>query len=295
MKFSVDCISSPYFAYQEVTEEMAFVRGRITMQPYINKNLAKGRHQLLYCTYEPFLYDNQFNRIVKHTCTVLQTVSRNRLNRVLLNDIIFLLDEVTDVYCKAEDCIKVKSNRLYHEVGVITNMCESFLYNQSYTDGLLNNQNLSILLPMEVIYEQYIAGFIKKYLPKLKLQAQASGEYVELTGKDFTTSVFQMKHDILLPDKMIIDTKLKFREMANDSKAGVSQNDLYQIVTYCYKRKMKNGILLYPKHFGENAENGSKEFKVEDIFITACSIEITENDFENFDEGQIEKVSQIIF
>jgi 5-methylcytosine-specific restriction enzyme subunit McrC len=148
---------------------------------------------------------------------------------------------------------------------------------------------------MEVIYEQYIAGFIKKYLPKLKLQAQASGEYVELTGKDFTTSVFQMKHDILLPDKMIIDTKLKFREMANDSKAGVSQNDLYQIVTYCYKRKMKNGILLYPKHFGENAENGSKEFKVEDIFITACSIEITENDFENFDEGQIEKVSQIIF
>jgi 5-methylcytosine-specific restriction enzyme subunit McrC len=285
--------SSPYFAYQELTEEMAFVRGRIAMPQYINQNLSKGRHHLLHCTYEPFLYDNQFNRIVKHTCRLLQNATSNDLNRDLLNDILFLLDEVSDVYCTTQDCAKVPVNRLYPEISAITNMCASFLSNQAYSDGIANNQNLCILLPMEVIYEQYIAGFICEHFPHLEAQPQASGEYVAKTGQDFSKNVFQMRHDILLPDS-IIDTKYKFRNSDDENKGGVSQNDIYQMVTYCYKRNMKNGMLLYPKHFDEEANNESNKFKIEaragDIIIDACSIDITEEDFEKFELSQKMKV-----
>ena len=289
--------TSPYFTYQEITEEMSFVRGRIAMQPYIHQNLSKGRHHLVHCTYEPFLYDNQFNRIVKHTCRVLQAATTNSLNRYLLDDILFLLDEITDCYCTANDCQKVSINRLYQEVGIINNMCAAFLSNQMFSDGKADNQNLCILLPMELIYEQYVAGFIQKHFPELHAKPQASDEYVALTGKDFKQLVFQMKHDILIPEKLIIDTKYKFRYTSDDRKGSVSQNDIYQMVTYCYKREMNKGLLLYPKHFDEKANNEIHQFKIdakaESILIDAMSLDITEMDFQNFEDRQVEKFWQV--
>lgn len=298
--YTLDALStSPHFAYQEVTEEMTFVRGRIAMQTYINNNLARGKHHLLHCTYEPFLYDNQFNRIVKHTCRVLQSVTVNNANSILLDDILFLLDEVTDEYSTSADCAKVSVNRLYPQVSTITGMCAAFLSNQVYTGGPANNQNLCILLPMEVIYEQYVAGFIKQHFPELGAIPQASEEYVAKTGKEFLKNVFRMKHDILLPGKMIIDTKYKFRYASDDCKGGVNQNDVYQMVTYCYKRYMKKGLLLYPKHFDEYANNETHQFKVQAkegaMMIDASSIDIIENDFSVFGEEQKKKFDKVLF
>ena len=103
--------------------------------------------------------------------------------------------------------------------------------------------------------------------------------------------VFQMKHDILIPNQLIIDTKYKFRQIEEEGKGGVSQADLYQMVTYCYKRIIKEGMLLYPVHFDVNANNQKHLFKVNDKIIEACSLDITENDLEvtTFKDSQIEK------
>lgn len=293
--YTLDVLStSPHFAYQEVTEEMAFVRGRIAMQEYIHHNLVKGKHHLVHCTYEPFVYDNRFNRIVKHTCRVLQSITLNNVNRRLLDDILFLLDEVTDVYSTAEDCAKVSINRLYPEVGIITNMCAAFLSNQAFADGVINNQNLCILLPMEVIYEQYVAGFIREHLRELNAVSQASNEYLAKTGNDFNIPVFQMRHDILLDKKMIIDTKYKFRYTAGDLKGGVAQSDLYQMVAYCYRREIKSGLLLYPKQFDKGSDNKKYQYQVNNIIITACSIDITEDDFKHFKHNQEIKFKELI-
>src|ERR1043165_7886495 len=84
--------ASPHFAYQEVVEEMAFVRGSIAMPEYIRDNLATGRHHRVTCRYEPFLYDTLFNRIVKNTCRLLHSVSYSPTNRQSLSRILFLLD-----------------------------------------------------------------------------------------------------------------------------------------------------------------------------------------------------------
>jgi 5-methylcytosine-specific restriction enzyme subunit McrC len=293
--YTLDVLSSsPHFSYQEVTEEMAFVRGRIAMQEYINHNLVKGKHHLVHCTYEPFVYDNRFNRIVKYTCRLLQRVTSNNNNRLLLDDLLFLLDEVSDIYCTTDDCAKVTVNRLYPQIGIITNMCGAFLSNQAYADGLMNNQNLCILLPMEIIYEQYVAGFIQEHLKDLNPRSQVSDEYLANTGKDFTIPVFQMRHDILLDNKRIIDTKYKFRFTANDLKGGVSQGDLYQMVSYCYKRRIPKAILLYPKHFDKSSENAAYHFKIDDFEVDALSVDVTEENFANFEVCQKLKFQAVL-
>jgi len=57
-------------------------------------------------------------------------------------------------------------------------------------------------------------------------------------------NVFNMQHDIFLtskehPDlKIIADTKYKLRDsnFKIDPKKGIAQNDLYQMVSYAFKR-----------------------------------------------------------
>lgn len=95
---------------------MNTIKPLIAMQLYINHNLAKGRHHNIRCSYEPFIYDNLFNRIVKHTCRLLISITKSSTNKEILNNILFLHHEVSDVYCSASDCEKVKVNRLYRRL-----------------------------------------------------------------------------------------------------------------------------------------------------------------------------------
>ncbi|CAN5483962.1 hypothetical protein BH10BAC2_BH10BAC2_11380 [soil metagenome] len=66
------------------------------------------------------------------------------------------------------------------------------------------------------------------------------------------------------------------------------------MVTYLYKRKKKNGLLLYPKHFDKDFNNERHQFKVDDFMIEASSTDISEEDFENFEQLQKRKVSEIL-
>jgi 5-methylcytosine-specific restriction enzyme subunit McrC len=148
---------------------------------------------------------------------------------------------------------------------------------------------------METIFEEYVAGFLQHSFPDLSIRSQASEEY--LAANEDGYPVFRMKHDILIPGRTIIDTKYKFR-LAIDEKLGVSQNDMYQIVSYCFKRNIEDGMLLYPFQNNHEAVNRSSKFSVNSfqrtIIITCRSIDITEDDFDDFDENQKAKFKEIL-
>lgn len=271
--------TSPHMAYQEITEETAFVKGRLAISEYVNKNLAKARHHKVFCTYEPFLYDNLFNRIVKHTCRFLLQITTASANKDLLENSLFLLDEVENVFCTAEDCDRVVINRMYPETERINQLCRLFLANQSYSSNSSTHNNLCILLPMEVIFEEFVFGFIEKHFKTLNAKRQAKDMYLAKTGVGFQTNVFQMKHDILIPGKLIIDTKYKFRTTDDVKKAGVNQSDLYQMIAYAYRRNMNEVLLLYP--FNAAGFNNTVEFIIphgvddnEGINCKAASVDI---------------------
>jgi 5-methylcytosine-specific restriction enzyme subunit McrC len=279
--------TSPHLAFQEVTEETAFVKGRLAMNEYIHQNLVKGRHHRVYCTYEPFLYDNLFNRVVKHTCNYLLQITKASQNIERLQSILFLLDEVETCYCTVADCDRIPRNRMYPELERITNLCRLFLANQSYNTNNSDSNNLCILLPMEVIFEEFVFGFIETHFQSLNARRQAMDIYLAKTGSDFNTNVFRMKHDILIPNKLIIDTKYKKRQKDESNKGGVNQNDLYQMISYAFRRKMNEVLLLYPwvqssinEHvtFQISAGNDTQEI----INIKAANIDIVA------DEGTLE-------
>ncbi|MBK6989184.1 MAG: hypothetical protein IPH33_13750 [Bacteroidetes bacterium] len=68
-----------------------------------------------------------------------------------------------------------------------------------------------------------------------------------------------MRNDIYIDELLIIDTKYKIRSNDDGLKAGVSQSDLYQMVSYAIRRNCKNVLLLYPyMESSQNAPHYSK-------------------------------------
>jgi len=234
--------NQPFQAYQTVEEELPFLKGSLSFDIYTKHNLSTGNWQHFYCTHQPFEYDNQFNRIVKYVTRRLLGLSGNYFNQERLSEILFLLDEVSDFPCTASDCDQVKLNPLYEDHQHILALCRLFLSNQVMDMESDESKNFCFLVPMEYVFEEFLFGFISNHWPQLNIRSQST-DYLS-TNK--SRAVFQIRNDMYIKEKLIIDTKYKIRHPGNDGKEGVSQNDLYQMVSYAIRRNCKEVLLIYP-------------------------------------------------
>lgn len=241
--FTEEIISQqPYQSYQKVEEETSFLKGRLSFENYTKHNLTTAKWQNFYCNYEPFVYDNLFNRIIKYVTKRLSVISENFLNKEKLNEILFILHDVTDIPCTADDCEKVKLNALYEDHKHILELCKLYLSNQVIDMDSEDSRNFCFLVPMEYIFEDFIFGFISDKWSSLGIKSQSTDFLATNKG----AQVFQIKNDMFIKDQLIIDTKYKLRGLGDGLKEGVSQGDLYQMVSYAIRRNCKNAMLLYP-------------------------------------------------
>jgi 5-methylcytosine-specific restriction enzyme subunit McrC len=242
--YTEDVLSKqPYQAYQKVDEETTFLKGRLSFENYTKHNLSTGRWQNFYCIHEPFVYDNLFNRIIKYVTRRLSAISENFLNKEKLNEILFLLHDVSDLGCTAADCDKVVLNPLYEDHKHILDLCRLYLSNQVIDMESDESKNFCFLVPMEYIFEDFFYGFTTEKWPWLNIKSQST-DFLAL-NQGFP--VFQIRNDIYVNNELIIDTKYKVRRAGDGLKAGVSQTDLYQMVSYAIRRNCEDVLLLYPE------------------------------------------------
>ena len=107
--------SSIYQQYEEVNNELSFIKGRINTNEYIKRNLSKGRWHKLNCSYDAFVFDNEFNRIIKYVANLLFNATANQDNKKRLREILFIFDEVADIRATAEQCSSIKFNPMFGE------------------------------------------------------------------------------------------------------------------------------------------------------------------------------------
>jgi 5-methylcytosine-specific restriction enzyme subunit McrC len=216
----------------------------------------------------------------------------------MLQEVIFILDEVDDKPCTIHDIEKVSLNSFFAEYENLMDSCRLILTQQLYSSNIYDLSQWCLLFPMEYIFEDFLAGFLDlKFSKDWKVEYQKSNEYLCTDPK-----VFNIQHDIFLTlrsdasRKIIIDTKYKIRDLnfKSDPKKGVAQTDLYQMISYALKRGCTDLILVYP--------NLSEEINSGDVFeiisgfagkekIKIVAIEIpfwSFTDFENLDKKLFE-------
>lgn len=253
--------SSIYQQYTEVNKELSFVKGRIDFNTYINNNLSRGRNHKISCSFDAFEMDNDFNRCVKFVSKLLLSTTKENQSRRFLNDILFILDEVKDVSISSDQMKRMTFNPMFSDFETIRDYCVLFLDN-SVSYNYKNDLKLfAFLLPMEYVFEDFIFGFIDKEIDAITAKAQDTSKYLA------EGNTFQLKPDLLLEfneRRIIADTKYKIvYEDETDTKNGISQSDLYQMVSYAVRFKVNEIVLFYPNTINTAATNNS-EFTIVD-------------------------------
>ena len=263
--------SSIYQQYEEISEELSFIKGRLNTGKYVRENLSTGKWHKLNCTYDAFIVDNEFNRIIKYVTTLLFNVTLNQENKKNLREILFILDEVSDERATAEQCMNITFNPMFGDFETVRDYCVLFLSN-SVSFNYKNELKLfAFMLPMEYVFEDFIFGFIDKELPDVSAKSQRTDVYLD-EGK-----TFNLRPDLWLKTNkrsLIADTKYKIVYSDNsDPKKGISQSDIYQMLSYAIRFDVNEIILFYPTTIKQNKENET-EFLIKDSLAKGKEITI---------------------
>lgn len=280
--------NQPFAMYQSIEEAMQTPRGSINFKRYIENSLSKANYQNIECDYEPFLLDNKVNRMIKYCSRLLMSQTKLAENLQILQEIISILDEVEDISFSYFDAENLIINPFFEEYNRALDYCKLILNQQLYSNDACDLSQWCLLLPMEYIFEDFVAGFLEdKFSNDWRVEYQKSNEYLSSNPK-----VFQMKHDIFLTSKrtgktIIIDTKYKIRDknFKQDRKKGIEQSDLYQMTSYAFRRGCTDVLLLYPNL--ENTKNFPDYFEICSGFNLEDKIKITAMEIPFWAEDQL--------
>lgn len=270
-----------YHCYERVEENLGFVKGKIIFQEHLKHNLYKGRNDKIFCRYTVFQENNIFNQIIKFVTRSLIKNTKNNDNKNLLRQILHLLVDVDDRVCIYSDTEKVVFNRTQNEFESILNYCRLFLSGNLIKFTNKDFDIFCFLLDMNVLFEKFVAGFIKKHFPTCAVEIQKSDKYV--AENESGEKVFRMQHDIYLTSgnrNLIIDTKYKDTDF-EDKKGNISQTDIYQMATYAIRRGCNELILIYPKFHGDDSRVEANytitdEFSKEKIKLKCFKLDLTD-------------------
>ena len=154
-------------------------------------------------------------------------------------------------------------------------------------------EGLTLLFPMNDLFEKYIAALMRKALAGGGIEVVDQGGHRACLGA-FTGGhlesgdVFRTKPDIILRQSgrllAIIDTKWKkLATNALDRKHGVSQADVYQLMAYARLYPTRELMLLYPSIPGElcgerepfGVAGGSERLAIATIDVSQSEDEVT--------------------
>jgi 5-methylcytosine-specific restriction enzyme subunit McrC len=254
--------NSIYQQYEEVENELSFIKGRLNTNEYINQNVTKGRWHKLNCVYDAFILDNKFNRIIKYVTTMLFNVTGSSDNKKHLREILFILDEVSDIRGIEQMIDYLHRSRLrvsplmFQDFETVRDYCFLFLNNSISLEYKNDLKLFAFFLPMEYVFEDFIFGFIDKEIEEIRAKALVSAKYLDESEN------FSLKPDLLLETdkkKIIADTKYKIiYSDDSDPKDGISQGDLYQMLAYAVRFKIDEIILFYPDTLKDYQDLGTE-------------------------------------
>ena len=283
-----DIIFNKHQAYVELEENIGTVRGRIDFNKY-SVNLVSGKPHILPCIYDSLEIDNPYNRILKFTSKFLIHKTDNDEIKKILQDIVFILDEVEDVSVTIADCYKVKLSPLNLNMRKIMDFCKMFLSGKTINSSNEELEIYAFLFPMEVLFEKFVRNFIKSnffltnQISNIYYQNNGDTEYLAKENHAKKENAFLLKPDIYIKRKdkkeIIIDPKYKkiynreesskYSDMEQEElyrpKSGASAHDIRQMLGYAVRYNVNQISLVYPDKLDTTDNLFDSNYEINDI------------------------------
>lgn len=241
-------------SYVSHTGNERFLKGRLEVAPHLQRNLLHPER--FYVTHDAYALDSPWHRLIKSTLLKLRPLTRVLAHQRRLARQAFSLDEVPPCRTVEADWQALNfSDRQYRRYHQLMRWSRVFLLDQSFTNFQGRQLNLALLFPMERIFEDYVAHWLRRKFPSWNLQLQDRRHHLV---EDFEgRRAFGLRPDFVLtrPDGQMVVADAKWKRLDPQRRhppLGISQADLYQLYAYAQKYRLPGGVspelwLLYPE------------------------------------------------
>ena len=237
------------FDYQRIEEEQRFLRGQLNVVAQMRQR--PGRQHYLQIRHDVFQPDRAENRLLKSALEQVAKSTKDANNWRLANELRSMLGELPASRHIALDFRAWSTDRLMAHYQTMKPWCELILNQQMPLAVSGEWRGMSMLFPMERLFERYVEGWLRGRLePGARLKAQASRHSLcQHAGSD----MFRLQPDLLVEkgaQTWVLDTKWKTLDGGDRAnKYGLSQGDFYQLFAYGNKYLGGKGelALIYPR------------------------------------------------
>ena len=235
--------------YIAVEENLPYMRGRILFRQQLLDNIANQAR--FFVAHDELSANRPANRLIHTALTRIGPRVLTSENRKLLRQLMPSFAEVPQAADPHADWRKHHIDRTMRHYGPVMQWVGLFLFNQGLTTFSGRHANLSLLFPMEQVFEDFVTDSFRRYQDLYAVGPQKpQKKLAEFEGKD----AFTMKPDISLMEKgqtvvYILDAKWKeVNQYITDNKHNIEQDDMYQLYAYgkCYECDAV--ALVYPRN-----------------------------------------------
>ncbi len=237
------------FDYQRIEEEQRFLRGQLNVVAQMRQ--PPGRQHHFQIRHDVFLPDRAENRLLKLALEQVAKSTQDAANWRLANELRSMLAEVPSSKQVSRDLRAWSCDRLMAHYQAIKPWCELILNQQMPIAVSGEWRGMSLLFPMEKLFECYVEGWLRqRLLHGAKLTSQASRHHL---CRHDSGKMFCLKPDLLIDtpeQRWILDTKWKRIDAGKpDNNYDLSQSDFYQLFAYGHKYRRGEEprlVLIYP-------------------------------------------------
>ena len=232
--------------YRSVQENLPFLRGRIIFGDHMRENLIDRSR--FYVEHDELNPNQPANRLIRATLDRLKHIVGNVHNQQLLADLAPAFSMIPASPDLRTDWRIHSVDRYMRHYKEVMQWVELFLFNRGPATYSGWHTNLSLLFPMERVYEGFVTYCFRRYQNKFKVVAQGPGKRFMAHGHK------KMKPDISLCTssgtvRFILDAKWKYiGKIRNEPIDDVSSSDLYQLYAYGKRFNCQTVVLAYPKN-----------------------------------------------
>lgn len=242
--------------YVRREENLPFFKGKLLISRHLQLNVA--RQERSYVAFDEFLPDTWLNRILKTACRRLLAMVDSARVQQRLREALVLLGGVSDMDIRDHHFGQVHLNRNTQRFEVLLNFARLVLLGSAPAPAWGALPTFSLLFPMEVLFEQFVARYLKRHaldfgLRQESIHIQAARRRKWLLESPQGRGRFRLKPDVVVDGEdrrpgVILDTKWKrlLRDV-EDVRNGVSQADLYQLYAYANRYGCGDNVLLFPR------------------------------------------------
>lgn len=236
------------FEYQRVDEELPFLRGQLDLNRQLRQ--PPGREHRFHVRHEVYLPDRPENRLLKLALDRVRLSTQDAGHWRLAQELSLRLVEIPASRQVEPDLRAWGQDRLLAHYRPVRPWCELILGEHMPIALAGDFQGLSLLFPMEKLFEHYVARWLRRQLP-LDAVLRTPARSQSLCRHD-QQDFFQLLPDLFVTHQgrsWLLDTKWKLLDAGDRAnKYGLSQSDFYQLYAYGQKYLTGEGrmALVYP-------------------------------------------------